>query len=378
MGERHSGTIEVGAVGNLYPPVDKLTANAAKAEERGYSSIFWPDHLMAWHPESLWTTDVTPMAEIVPTPHVNVDVIAAMTAAAMVTDRIGLGPAVTEIVRRHPAVLAQEMLTVHHFSAGRAILGIGAGEGENILPYGIDFSKPAGRLEEALRVIRLLWESDGPVAYEGDHFRLDRAVLGLGPYEGTLPPIWVAAHGPRMCRITGELGDGWMPTSMPLDEYAEKWALVRAAASKSGRDPDAITASMFTYTVPAVDHELAHDLMKNRLIKGFCLALPASAFEAVGAEHPLGEGTYGLTDYIPAGMSRDDAERAVDAVPDEVVHTYVWHGTADELEEQARRFGAVGMRHVLPWNVAYFGDLGVISSSYKILDELVVRLSRPA
>lgn len=368
--------IAVGAAGNLYPPVDKLVANARRAEERGYDSVFWPDHLMAWHPESMWTEDITPMAALIPTPHVHVDAIAAMTAAALGTETVRVGTAVTEAIRRNPAVLAQEMLTVHHFSSGRSILGIGAGEGENITPYGLDFSKPAGRLEEALRVIRLLWESEGPVSFTGEHFALSGAVMGLGAYEGTFPEIWVAAHGPRMCRITGELGDGWMPTSMPVQHYKERLGLIRKAAMEVGRDPDAITPSLFTYVVPAENHETAHELLRNPLIRGFCLAADDEAFRAAGSEHPLGTGTRGLLEYIPAGLSRRDAEELIAAIPDEVVHDYIWHGSIDELEAKAREFANAGLRHVLPWNVAFFGDLSRISESFAILDELCHRLAQ--
>lgn len=368
--------IAVGAAGNLYPPVEKLIANARRVQERGYDSIFWPDHLMAWHPESLWTEDITPMAALIPTPHVHVDVIAAMTAAALGTETIRLGTAVTEAVRRNPAVLAQEMLTVHHFSKGRAILGIGAGEGENITPYGLDFSRPAGRLEEALKVIRLLWESDGPVGFDGEHFRLENAVLGLGDFEGTYPEIWIAAHGPRMCRMTGELGDGWMPTSMPLDDYAKRWSDIGDAAERAERDLNQITASMFAYVVPARDHDEAHELMKNPLIRGFCLAADDAAFQAAGSEHPLGGGTHGLLDYIPAGLSRQAADDLIAAIPDQVVHDYIWHGNADELVARARAFAEAGLRHILPWNVAFFGDLTAISESFSILDEVSRRLSQ--
>lgn len=368
--------IAVGAAGNLYPPVSKLIANAQRAEERGYDSVFWPDHLMAWHPESMWTDDVTPMASLISTPHVHVDVVAAMTAAALGTENVRVGTAVTEAIRRNPAVLAQEMLTVHHFSSGRSILGIGAGEGENIIPYGLDFSKPAGRLEEALKVIRLLWESEGPVSFAGEHFTLNNAVMGLGAYEGTFPEIWIAAHGPRMCRITGELGDGWMPTSMPAEQYSDRLELIRKAATEAGRDPEAITPSLFVYVVPAEEHEIAHELLRNPIIRAFCLAADDSAFRTAGTTHPLGSGIHGLLDYIPAGLSRQEAENLINAIPDKVVHDYIWHGNVDELEARAREFANAGLRHFLPWNVAFFGDISRISESFAILDKLCHRLSQ--
>src|SRR5204863_292788 len=84
-----------------------------------------------------------------------------------------------------------------------------------------------GRLEEAIEVIRALWAADGPIDFAGDFFNLKDAVLGLDPYEGTAPPIWLAAHGPRMLKICGRLADGWLPTNIKPEAYGEKLATIR-------------------------------------------------------------------------------------------------------------------------------------------------------
>ena len=66
--------------------------------------------------------------------------------------------------------------------------------------------------------MRLLWWTDKPVDFDGKFFKLQDAVLGLEPYEGTPPPIWLAAHGPRMLGITGRLADGWLPTNISPEQ----------------------------------------------------------------------------------------------------------------------------------------------------------------
>ena len=55
-------------------------------------------------------------------------------------------------------------------------------------------------------------------------------MLGLEPYEGVPPQVWVAAHGPRMLKITGRLADGWLPTNIKPDAYATKLTAIREAA----------------------------------------------------------------------------------------------------------------------------------------------------
>lgn len=361
---------KLGTAGTVYPPLERLLDNARRAEERGFASIWWPDHLMGWHPESLWTPSLTPLAKRAPSPHAYVDPIAALSAACTVTEKVLLGTAVTDAVRKHPATIAEEFLTLSHFSKGRAILGIGAGEGENTIPYGLDLSRPAARLEEAIKVIRLLFESTEPVDFEGEFFTLRSAVVGLTPHEGRPPPIWVAAHGPRMLRICGELGDGWLPTAMPLDEYRHKLESIFDAARNAGRDPEEIEPAMFCYCVPARTHEIAHRILENPLVRGFCLALGADRFAKAGHGHPLGEGFYGLLHYVPAGMSRQRAMALVDAVPFDVCHEFVWHGTVDDIVERARRFAEAGGRHLILWNVAPFDEADADRASFDVLEEV--------
>ena len=157
--------VAIGSGGPIAPPAGAVVRRAKTLEKLGFGIIAWPDHLMGWLPESIWTRDVSRVAAMSPArnPHVFLDPLITMAAAATGTERIRLATCVTDPLRRHPAVLANEFLTLHHMSGGRTILGIGAGEGENTIPYGIDYRYQVSRLDEALQVIRLLWEADGQV-----------------------------------------------------------------------------------------------------------------------------------------------------------------------------------------------------------------------
>lgn len=369
--------ITVGAPGHVTPPVDTLVHTARRNEERGFDALWWPDHLMGWHPQSVWTPDEAPLAKAMANSDSYFDPIAAITLAATATETIKLGVSVTEPVRNHPAQLARAWLTLDHITKGRAILGIGAGEGENITPYGIGFDRPASRLEDALRVVRLLWENDTPVDYDGPVYQLNDAVCGMGPYiDGRFPPIWVAAHGPRLCRVTGELADGWFPTYLPLDEYTHRWGLVRDAASAAGRDPDDLTAAMWAYTVIAEDHETCHRLLEHRMVKAFVLALSAEFYAQRGARHPLGDDFYGFLEYIPARLNRDQALRAIDAVPFEVVHDGIFHGSPSEIANKTQSYGRVGLRHIALWNVTFFAELERIGPSFALLADAKDEIQR--
>ena len=155
-----------------------------------------------------------------------------MGAVGAATERIRVGSVVTDLIRRNPAMVAHADATLDHLTQGRAILGLGSGEAMNITPYGLPFDRPVARLDEGIDVIRLLWDADGPVDYEGRFHRLDHAVLGLSPYGDRPPEIWTAAHGPRMLELTGRKADGWLPTKLAPQQYADGLAAIRTAAAR--------------------------------------------------------------------------------------------------------------------------------------------------
>src|SRR5579863_3407266 len=142
-----------------------------------YHSIWLPDHMVSFWPDSIWTPEFTDLATTSPSPHRHLDALAMAGAVSVLTRNVPIATSVVDTVRRHPAMLAQTALTLDHLSKGRFILGLGSGETENTVPYGFDFAKPVGRFEEALQVIRLLWDSDHPVDYDGAFYRLRHARL---------------------------------------------------------------------------------------------------------------------------------------------------------------------------------------------------------
>lgn len=140
-----------------------------------------------------------------------------------------LGICVSDAGRRNLAVSAQAAATMQLLTKGRFIFGIGPGEREGNEPYGADWAKPVARFEEAMATIRALWNSNGElVNRDSPFFPLRNAIFDLPPYRGKWPPIWVAAHGPRMLRATGRYADGFFPAfpNSPQD-YAQRLDVVR-------------------------------------------------------------------------------------------------------------------------------------------------------
>lgn len=368
--------IKIGVPGGIMPPFDKVIQQAQRAESKAYDSVWWPCHLMGWHPRSVWTPDITPLANYQKSADVYFDPIAAMSAVGACTQNIHLGLGVTDIIRRHPTMLAQAALTLDHISRGRLILGLGSGEQCNLTPYGFDFSQPVGKLEEALQVLRLMWKSAGaPVEFHGKHFQLEGAVLGLEPFEGKEPPVWIAAHGPRMLTLTGKYADGWLPTMMTPAEYGQKLAAIRKASTDAGRSDAAVTPGMLAYVVVDEDRNAVPQLLDHLLVKGLCLLLPGEIFKRFGFEPPFGEGSAGFHDYVPSLFGREEAIKVIQKVPREVVEYFTLHGTPEDVAQQVIALAEAGLRHVVLWNITAFADPGRAKSSFQCMDRVKQLLS---
>ncbi|QEC50520.1 LLM class flavin-dependent oxidoreductase [Baekduia soli] len=363
--------VTLGAPGRIIPPAAKAIEFAQRAERDGFDAIWWPCHLMGWIPDSVWTRDMTLLADYQDSPHTHFDPLMMMGAAGAATTSIKVGVCVTDTIRRHPAMLAQAALTADHLASGRAVLGLGSGERMNITPYGMEFEKPVGRLEEAVRLMRLLWSTDKPVDFDGQFFRLRDAVLGLQPYEGRPPEVWLAAHGPRMLRITGRLADGWLPTNIRPEAYAEKLAVIRESAEGAGRDPDAITPSMLAYVICAPDEETLATMLESPMVRMLFAAvdLPEDTYTRHGSTSPF-EGGTGFHSFMPTTVTRQEAERIIGHIPGGIVREHTLCGTPETIAEQIRTYGQAGLRDVILWNITPFADPAQSVFSFKAMTEV--------
>ena len=379
LGAAMGRALQISSMGAVRPPAEAAIAAASAREADGFDAVWWADHLLHWFPLGIWTPDLVPQAASSPNPHTWMDPVPIIAAAAARTSSITLGIGVTDLVRRNPASLAQTALTLDHVTGGRFVLGVGTGEDLNLEPYGMSNPTPMQRLEEGLEVMRLLMNDAGPVDYEGRVFRLDGAFMGVRPAGDAPPPVWVAAHRPRGLSVAGRLGDGWLPLATDADAYAAMLAQVREAQRQAGRPRNAVTAGAYCRVVVADTADEARDVVLSSLLMRFiALTRSSEAFEAAGAEHPLGRGAFGLTSFMPTRVGRDDALALAAAVPDAVLLGTVIHGTPDDIADEVLSIHSAGAEHVQLTNMTPLADPSRAAASEALLRDAVASIRRRA
>lgn len=201
----------------------RLVDAALTAERSGFDGIWIYDHISGATLGGDSISDPWPL----------------LGAIAASTERISLGPLVTNATVRHPAHIAVASATLQDLSGGRFMLGIGAGAGpgspfaNEMEMVGLEPQTAAVRrriVAESIEVVRRLWSGGGD--FDGDHLSLS-AADGF-PVPDLAPPIIVGANGPKMAALAGSVGDGVNLHSDEAD-LAGLIAVVRDA-SKSG-DP---------------------------------------------------------------------------------------------------------------------------------------------
>ena len=165
-----------------------------------------------------------------------------LSFAAARTDRITLLPDVLNLPLRQPAVLAKAATSLDVLSGGRVELGLGAGAfWEGVEAMGGPRRTPGesvSALEEAVTLIHTFFRGE-TLRQEGEFY----SAAGAKPGPAPAHPIglWIGAYGPRMLRLTGRLGDGWLPSVgghyMSEPDALANQGVIDEAAERAGRDP---------------------------------------------------------------------------------------------------------------------------------------------
>ncbi|MGW5696392.1 LLM class flavin-dependent oxidoreductase [Streptomyces asiaticus] len=315
-------------VGVRIPPcdrVDRLAGTARRAEELGFDQVWFPDSQLLWR-----------------------DVFTALTAAALGTERIGLGSAVTNVVTRHPAVVASAARSVAELAPGRFTLGLGVGN-SSVGPVGMRSSTGA-ELRAGIATLRALLKGQ-ECDFNGVRSRLRDPDPDV--------PIHVAASGPRNLRLAGEIADGVILLSgVSRTTLAGATARVREGAEAAGRSTEAIPLTVSAFCAVTDDVEA-----EARLLKPICASIaqnggaPFLAMAGIELDVPTRvEGVY------PDLVHAEDWDAAVEIcsawVSDDTAlrfaQEFCLFGTAKEIAERLTALHAEGVTDVFLQHVGSY------------------------
>jgi probable F420-dependent oxidoreductase len=175
------------------------------------------------------------------------------------SDRLGLATGVLVLPNHHPVVLAKRVATLDALSGGRVRLCVGMGWlKEEIEACGAEFASRGRRADEQVEVMRLLWDDRAQGAsFHGEFFEFDNAACYPKPVGRV--PIHIGGHSAAAARRAGRLGDGFQPLGVGGHRLTELIRIMRDAATKAGRDPNALELSL-GHLVTKIDGDRADKL----------------------------------------------------------------------------------------------------------------------
>jgi phthiodiolone/phenolphthiodiolone dimycocerosates ketoreductase len=288
-----------------------------------------------------------------------------LSAIGALTRNVEVGTCVTDAIRRHPSTIALSTVTLDRITNGRAILGIGAGEAQNVVDFGIEFSKPVSKFKEQLEVICRLFESDADnhVSYKGEYYRLDNASLQAKSISKPRPPIYIAAGAPKTLELCAKYGDGWIPIGYTPELFRHHANLIKQTAKNMGRD---ISGFQFANDVDVYftdDGEEAWNKMKN--------AVKVSLYkpELLKVHNITQDSEFDFRRYFTEyAMNKpelmDQMKRAALRIPDSVARTAIGVGKPDDVIQMLERFIRAGTNHFIIrfWGEGYFKNIEIFGN----------------
>jgi phthiodiolone/phenolphthiodiolone dimycocerosates ketoreductase len=330
------------------PP--QATAQAARemAESGLVDDILIWDQITWFFPPSLWNAENLPAGfiEAMPDPDSFPDAFA--TAAYVLGQVPGIGVTIsTESVRRGPLELMQTMLTLADMTNKRAIFQIGGGEVKQLRPSKWKRNGLA-QLEDKLDIFHTYMKADGPIDFEGNVSKLDKAWIGGA--RSNRPSMWALGGGPKLIDIACAKADGFStvaPFAWPTPEKAaEEIRTMRERVEAGGRDPDEFEFGVWFVAIIHEDPAQIERVIANELIRwqtAIFGRLNMSDWDAEGIEPPMPRDWHYAANLEPMKWGRDETYEVLDRVTDEMVRKSWIIGTPQEVAAELKAYQDAGV-----------------------------------
>ena len=295
---------------------------ASLAESRGYE--------MVWVPEGSGRDSLT-----------------QLTFLAAHTDRIKLATGILPIYYRTPMLTAMSAAGLGTLSQGRFVLGLGVGHRPSVEgTHGVPFRRPLTRMRETVTLVQSLLRGE-QVAHAGRIFNVGSASLGPAAPESKVP-IYIAALGPQMLELTGELADGVLLNWTAASYLEQAIHHLRRGAEQAGRDPAEIDIAGYVRVAVVEGDDLAEARasLQGQIARYASNPFYRNFFQGMGFAEEMAA--------AEEAMQRGDPQVAANAISQEMQDQVAVVGNPEECRAEIEKRRALGLQLpvVAPFTVA--------------------------
>jgi probable F420-dependent oxidoreductase len=301
------------ALTSLAMPLPEFPAIAREAEQRGYRA--------AWVGEASGS-----------------EAIVLSTLIATHTERLRIANGVIPVQTRTPIVYGQAAATLAHLAPGRFALGLGLSS-EIIVGqwHGLPFSPSIQQMREAVQIIRMAAAGER-VNFEGKFYRLKNFRLAI-PAPAPPPRIYLAALGPRMCELAGEVADGVLLNWIPPAAVPASIGHVETGAKRAGRSLGDVDVAVYVRTCVTDEPEPVRETLARDITGYAIVSVYARFFHECG----FGEEVLAVNRAWKAG----DRAGAVKGISERVLEGLGAVGSAEACRAQMAAFARTGATPVV-------------------------------
>ena len=238
---------------------------ARKVEELGFESFWCAEH--PFIPVRSSSRFAGSADGVIPESYAHfIDPFVALGRASGTTSRIKLGTGIVLVPERHPLLLAKEVSTLDLFSGGRFLFGIGAGWlREETQIMGGDFDHRWTQVRESVLAMKELW-TKAEAEFHGRYYDFPPVKSNPKPMQKPHPPVLLGGGAKNVLQRVVAWGDGWLPNRVTPEQLGEARATLDRLAKDAGRDPSAITISVYGQTPDRDLIRRLHDAGANRVV----------------------------------------------------------------------------------------------------------------
>ena len=260
------------------------------------------------------------------------DTLAINQLMASYTSKIEIGSSVAIIYLRHASMAAQGAVAINEISGGRYILGLGLGHPPRIKAMGIQPGNPLDDMRKYVSEVQGVLEGEPvyplPVqTYQGEELKFRRSNYPVR--------IYIAAVGPKMTELGGEIADGLLPYMVPLSRMSAYLEARDAGAKRAGRNPRDVEIDLGIHTFLCDDLAFARETARQTLT--YWLGLPAynKSIRESGYEQEA--------ESIKRAFEQGDQKALRDGITDAIIDEFCLVGPPERCRERLAAFRDAGV-----------------------------------